>query len=183
MFKTALFVLLGTAVISVYLPLISFKHVQGKDFPFAKNEAPTVRPVVSGKPARVTVPRLKIDLPVVDGIYNPTDRSWSLGKTTAQYATNTTPLNDNSGNTFIYGHNNRHVFGELLNVQPGEEVVVVSDDGKKFYYRYRSSFDVQPHQVEAIKHEGKPILTIQTCVGRYFEQRRMFQFDFIRVET
>ncbi len=138
---------------------------------------------ISGEPVRLTIARIGLDLPVVDGVYSPQTHTWSLGRTTAQYAV-TTPLpNDLTGNTFIYGHNNAHVFGKLLAIQPGDELVLSMADGKRFHYLYRTSFDVSPLNVEAIKYEGAPVLTIQTCVGQLFEQRRMFRFDFQYAEA
>ncbi len=138
-------------------------------------------PIVSGKPIQIIVPSLGIDLPVVDGVYDPQAHTWSLGKHTAQFAVTTPFANDTSGNTFIYGHNSQYVFNKLLYIETDAEVQIVTDNNKVFTYRYKKNFDVQPQQVDSIKHTGAPMLTIQTCVGQYLEQRRMFQFDFIKV--
>ncbi len=182
MIKLALAAISVIALMAVYIPLLSTKHVEGNRSVVIK-KAVTVKPIVSGKPVSISIPTLGIELPVVDGAYDPASRTWSLGKKTAQYAANTPLANDTAGNTFIYGHNNKYVFGSLLNIQPGDEIILTTAEGVRFYYKYRTSFDVKPHEVDSIKHQGAPMLTVQTCVGQYFEHRRMFQFDFVSSET
>src|SRR5580765_4459047 len=76
---------------------------------------PVIKPVVmekpriSGKPVRIVISSVQIDLTVDEGSYNPADDSWSLSGYHAQYATTSAPANDRDGGTFIYGHNNKFV--------------------------------------------------------------------------
>lgn len=184
--KIALLTISTVALTAAGLPLLKTPTLYSDAAPelIQISDLPLPAPkTVSGKPVRLAVPRLGLDLAVVDGVYNPQSKTWSLGKTTAQFAVTTPLANDTAGNTFIYGHNTAAVFRPLMQLRQDDEVVLTTDNGLKFYYRYRTSFDVQPHEVSAIKHQGQPMLTVQTCVGQDWEHRRMFQFDFIRVET
>src|SRR5581483_3056540 len=71
------------------------------------------KPVTSGRPIRIVIPSLNIDLPVDEGFYNESDGSWTLSGYHAQFAMLSQLANDYSGNTFIYGHNNPYVFEHL----------------------------------------------------------------------
>jgi LPXTG-site transpeptidase (sortase) family protein len=183
MYRLVLALLAVFAMAAVYFPVLTNRQLESsQSYPSPKMVEP-IKPVVSGKPVRLTIPRLGIDIDVIEGVYNPTNRTWTLGKKTAQYATNTPLVNDTAGNTFIYGHNNQYVFASLPKITSDDEVVVTTAEGVRFYYRFKISSDVNPHEVEAIKYQGPPILTLQTCVGGYFEQRRLFKFDFIKSEV
>lgn len=138
--------------------------------------------IISGKPVRITVPRLGIDLQVVDGVYNEADGSWSLSEGQAFYALLTPLLNDFQGNTLIYGHNNKLVFSKLSAVAPGDEVRVYTDNGHIFLYKFENSHDVQPDDVKVFEYRGKPKLTLQTCSGDWYQFRQLFEFSLVRVE-
>lgn len=139
------------------------------------------RPLVSGKPVRIVIKRLKIDLQIVDGYYNTTDQSWTLTSDKAQFATNTPISNNKSGNTFIYGHNNNAVFSKLIELRSGDTVKVYTDNNFVFTYTYRSSVETSPTDDSLFKYEGPAILTLQTCSGLWYQNRQLFTFDFVRV--
>jgi LPXTG-site transpeptidase (sortase) family protein len=101
----------------------------------------------------------------------------------AQYAMMTPLANDNQGNTFIYGHNNKYVFGPLKKINQGSIAKVYTDSGKVFYYWYQSTYAVTPDNTSVLDYQGPSILTIQTCSGSWNEQRQMYVFTFDKVET
>lgn len=137
---------------------------------------------ISGKPVRIRVPSVGIDVEVVDGIYDESSSTWTLAEKQAHYAVMTSPANDKAGNTFIYGHNNKHVFGKLLKSSIGAEAIIETDNGKLFTYKLTSFQDVKPRDVAALQNQDHPVLTVQTCSGRWSENRRLFTFDFVKVE-
>ena len=139
-------------------------------------------PLISGKPVRIKIDAVKIDLPVADGTYNPTTKKWSLSTTHAHYAVMTPVANNKEGNTFIYGHNRRSVFAALTKLTPGDTAIIETDNGQTFHYILRHIQDVDPADVSLFQYQGKPILTLQTCSGSWYENRRLFTFDFIKVE-
>jgi LPXTG-site transpeptidase (sortase) family protein len=137
---------------------------------------------LSGKPVRIILPSLGLDLPVIDGTYDPASQEWTLSRDMAQYATITPPVNNHAGNTLIYGHNNRHVFAKLSQLQVGSEAIVETSNQHRFHYRLRTSYEVQPSDLSIFSYHGRPILTIQTCSGVWFENRNLFVFDYLRVD-
>ncbi len=136
---------------------------------------------VEGKPVRIQIPSLGIDLPVIDGYYNARERSWTLTNTKAQYATITPKANNIAGNTFVYGHRLHNVFGHLDQITSGAKAVITTDNGHTFTYTFRSSRETSPNDDSLFRYQGAPILTLQTCSGAWDQNRRLFTFDFTGV--
>jgi LPXTG-site transpeptidase (sortase) family protein len=149
--------------------------------PAPKPIAPEVK-IVSGKPIRILIPDLNIDLPVDEGNYDPTDNSWTLSGYHAQFATPSMPANDHDGNTFIYGHNNKYVFGSLKHIIPGTVAKIYTDNDHIFSYIFESTVTVVPEDVSILNYKGPSIMTIQTCSGAWNEQRQMFKFNFDKAD-
>ncbi len=145
--------------------------------------AETVKPAIAGKPVRIALESLGIDLPVDDGFYEPSNNSWTLSGYHAQFAHPTPPANDKIGNTLIYGHNNKYVFGPLKRIQSGEIAKIYTDNGHVFSYEFQEATNLNPDDTTIFSYDGPPILTIQTCSGNWNEWRRLFRFKFIGVEA
>ena len=136
----------------------------------------------TGRPVRIVIPSMGIDLVVKDGIYNNASQTWNLSPRDAHFALPSSLANDVGGNTLIYGHNNVHVFGTLWKMAKGAQVQVFADNGYVFYYTLDGSEDVKPDNMGVFEYYGPPILTIQTCSGNWSEKRRLYRFNFERVE-
>ena len=149
---------------------------------------PKARPVIIGKPVRIVIKEadngLDIDLPVEDGTYDEATASWSLGERSAHFALISTPANDNNGNTLIYGHNNKHVFGHLpaIHENVGAFAQIYTDNGHIFTYSYQTTAELEPDDTSVLDNSGPPMLVVQTCSGSFYEYRRMFYFKFDKVE-
>jgi LPXTG-site transpeptidase (sortase) family protein len=175
-----------------YGPLTNYwheKHIaQVLTVPFstaARAGAPHVAPpvqVVSGKPVRIEIPSLHIDLQVIDGHFNDTTKTWTLTKDKAQYATVTPLANNAEGNTFIYGHNRKGVFSTLNRITKGAQAIVTTDNGHRFTYTFRSAYETNPNDDSLFHYQGAPILTVQTCSGLWYQNRQLFTFDFQGVQ-
>lgn len=138
--------------------------------------------LISGKPVRVVVASQNIDLTVADGSYDPRSGEWTLSQDKAHFALISTPANNRNGNTFIYGHNTPQVFKRLADVKAGEEAQVITDNGYKFTYKYRTSINVKPRDTAVFAYQGPSILTLQTCSGLWDETRQLLTFDFVKVD-
>jgi LPXTG-site transpeptidase (sortase) family protein len=148
----------------------------------AAQAAPVAPQVVHGHPVRVVASTVGVDMPVVDGFYDNMTGEWTLYSDKAQFAAMTSEPNDSSGQTFIYGHATDRVFGKLLNMKAGEQVVVYTSNGYKFTYTLRETEVVTPSNTNILSYSGKPRLLLQTCVGAFSENRKFFILDFTRVE-
>lgn len=141
--------------------------------------------LVAGRPVRIVIPNSGIDLPVDQGYYNSSDQSWTLSGYHAQFAMISTLANNVAGSTFIYGHNNNHVFGALRHVTPlsGAQALLYTDNGHIFIYKFHASYSLAPDDTSVLSYQGQPVLTIQTCTGSLNEWRTMYRFDFVKVTS
>jgi LPXTG-site transpeptidase (sortase) family protein len=139
--------------------------------------------ILTGKPTRIVISAVGIDLPVDEGRYNESDGTWSLSGYHAQFAMMTPLANDSNGNTFIYGHNNKYVFGPIKKITPGAVAQIYTDNGHVFNYSFESTYAVTPNDTSVLGYQGPAILTVQTCSGAWNEQRQMYVFKYDRVET
>jgi sortase (surface protein transpeptidase) len=141
------------------------------------------KPVISGRPVRIVIPGSGVDLPVDPGYYNQADGTWTLSGYHAQYATISTPANDSSGNTFIYGHNNNYVFGALRHNTPavGATALLYTDNNHIFAYSFQWATSVGPDDTAILSYSGPSVMTIQTCTGSMNELRTFYRFGFTRV--
>lgn len=143
---------------------------------------PPMAKQISGEPSRIIIPRLAIDLPVVRQTYSTTTKTWPVAASSANYATETAPLNNTKGQTLIYGHNNRAVFGPLLSLAKGDEAYVYSTNGHIFKYSYTGAEDVTPTKLSVISDMAKAPagLKLITCDGQYFQYRHLMSFKLVQ---
>ncbi|HET7638857.1 MAG TPA: sortase [Ktedonobacteraceae bacterium] len=162
------------------------KHL-AKATPFSETVSaavvPSDIPMMAGHPVRFQLPALGIDLTVIDGHYNAVAGTWTLSNDKVQYATVTPQPNNKAGNTFLYGHNRPGVFKTLNKVKAGDEVILTTDNNLKFTYRFRGAVETNPNDDSLFHYSGAPILTVQTCSGLWYQNRQLFTFDLIKVET
>ena len=137
--------------------------------------------VIQGYPTEFMVPSLNMDLSVIPGVYNPKTKTWTLSLDKVQYAVMTPEPNNQSGNTFIYGHYRKEVFARLHTIKSGAQAIVKTSNGHTFYYQLASVRTTSPNDVSVFDYVGKPIMTVQTCTGVFFQNRQLFTFDLVKV--
>lgn len=142
----------------------------------------TLRKTISGRPVRIVIDTLGRDLPIDEGVHDPSNGSWTLSDTRAQFALPSQPANDRAGMTLIYGHNNRNVFAPLYRLRSGDQAEVYTHNGYVFRYQYQSYDMVTPDNVSVFTYQGKPRLTLQTCSGNWDGLRRLHHFSLIEVQ-
>lgn len=137
---------------------------------------------IEGVPNRILAPRMAIDLPVVPQSYSSATKTWPVAAGMANYATESALANNVKGETLIYGHNNRKVFGPLLNLKPDDTVYVYTANGHIFKYAYIGSQDITPEktQIIGIMSKAPPGLKIITCDGPNFEYRHLMSFKLLK---
>ena len=138
---------------------------------------------VQGVPNRILAPRLAIDLPVVSQTYSQATKTWPVASGAANYATESAQANNIKGESLIYGHNNRHVFGPLLNLKAGDTVYVYTANGHIFKYAYVGSQDITPEKTQVFELMAKAPagLKMITCDGPNFEYRHLMSFKLLQV--
>ena len=80
-------------------------------------------------------------------------------------------LPGNGGNMVVYGHNTDSIFGGLKQVEVGEVVRVVTNEGT---YQYKiSHFEtVEPTAIEWLEPTESEVLTLYTCTG-FLDSKRL----------
>jgi LPXTG-site transpeptidase (sortase) family protein len=153
-------------------------HVQAQA---VRPTTPVAPALIKGQPVRIVLPSLGLDLPVINGYYNTVSQTWTLTKDKAQFAVNTTPPNNQEGNTFIYGHNRVGVFETLYKLKLNDQVLVYTDTSHVFTYDYIGATVTNPNDSSLFTYQGPPVLTLQTCSGLWYQNRQMFHFNLERV--
>ncbi len=136
---------------------------------------------ISGKPIRIVLPELGIDVPVVNGYYISDKNVWYVAPAAATYAINTYPINNTKGTTLIYGHWFSYVFGPTKNIKPGDKALVYTDNGHVFQYEFQSEVIVDPTDTQLFTKldSTKPSLKLMTCGGTWAQNRRIMTFNLI----
>jgi len=137
---------------------------------------------IEGTPRRIIIPSLSIDLPVVSQSYSQVKKTWPVSPASANYAVETALINNSQGQSLIYGHNNRSVFGPLLKIKPDTVVYVSTDNGHVFKYSYTGSQDISPRQTNIVadmKQEPAGLKLI-TCDGPFFQYRHLMSFKLLK---
>jgi len=155
------------------------EHVSASPFSVVASTLPPQQQYISGQPVRIEIPSLKIDLKVIDGYYNANNKAWTLTRDKAQYATMTAQPNNKDGNTFIYAHNRAGVFHDLSKIKVGDKVIITTENGHTFTYKFRTSQETNPNDTTLFTYRGAPILTLQTCSGVWYQNRQLFTFDLV----
>lgn len=138
---------------------------------------------VSGSPKELIISSLNMDLPIIDGYYDSQSGKWTLTKDKVQFAVISPAPNNESGNTFLYGHYRKQVFARLHTIKAGSEAIIVTDNGHRFVYQLEAVNVVKPNEsADVFNYRGTPKLTIQTCTGLFYQDRQLFVFKFLRVE-
>jgi hypothetical protein len=138
--------------------------------------------VISGKPNRIVIDGTDIDMPLIDGYYNPDNNGWTLSDSQAQFAVMSALANNKQGTTFIYGHGTDAVFGKIGEHHPamGTMAHIYTDSGHVFSYRLADIHDYTPNDTSILDDtiDGNPRLVVQTCTGALSQWRTMFMFEY-----
>ncbi len=154
------------AAILIVPQLMPKKIVENKN-PIKINAALYASKDLANNPVRILIPKVDIDLKVVDAPI--VDGYWQLSDDTASYGLGSGHPGTKS-NTVIFAHAREGLFYNLKDVKLGDIVYVFTRNN---WYRYKvSKVDaVYPNQTEVIKPTKTDVLTLYTCTGFYDEKR------------
>ena len=137
-----------------------------------------IKEIIDGEPISIQIDRLVINLPINNGVYDPTSGEWTLSDDAVYYAQITDLPNNQRGNTFLYGHNNKQVLEPLAGLVTGDIAIIKTTNGHIFTYIYTNSEIVPPDLTSILyANPDNPRLTIMTCEGVFSQARRLMYFD------
>lgn len=114
---------------------------------------------------RVRIPRLRIDLPIAEGIIQ---RDVDQQQTPEGYAFHLpgSALPGERGNTYLYSHARAGMFLTLWDARAGDEVLIVTPDGRTLRYVVSEVRPrVAPTDVSVAQPTPDERLTLQTSTG------------------
>ncbi len=119
-------------------------------------------------PNRIAISDLDINLPLEQATV--VNETWPTTDTGASYLTSS-PLPGKDGNSIIYAHNWRSLFGNLVQAKVGQEVVIAYPDGTKkiFVIAYTSVVSANESTILAPSNDKR--VTLYTCTGLLDTQR------------
>jgi LPXTG-site transpeptidase (sortase) family protein len=151
--------------------------------PITKAEKQLAKPIaLTGEPAKISIPRLGIDLPIEDGVFDYSNNEWVVVDNAVNFARTTSLPSTGPSNTFMYGHNNNEVLGKTSGLVVGDELLIQTDNGRTFKYVFASDIVTDPSDTTILSAEyDKSILTLMTCSGFWSQERRLMQFNFVEL--
>lgn len=133
-------------------------------------KTPTLQglPFKGSAPVRILIPSVNIDLPVEVGEIK--NGVWQISDGKATFLGSSSGIGG-GGNTVIYGHNKKVIFGNLPYLSLGQKIIVKTQDGTlKAYEAYWKDF-VGSDRVDLVSPTKSEELTLYTCWG-FFDQYR-----------
>ncbi len=131
----------------------------------------TAARIAAGAPvARLIVPRLGLDSIVVE-LADMDDRE-NLNRGPGHVPGTAYPGTE--GNVFIAGHRTTYgaPFGRIDELKDGDEVVLVTADGRHVYTVYDQRI-VEPDDMSVLEQEGEPRVTLMACHPRFSASKRI----------
>ena len=125
--------------------------------------------VVSGHPpVRIIIPRLQMDIPVVEA--RVVNGYWELSEVAASHGQGSA-YPGQTGNTVIFAHAREGLFLPLRDITKDELIYVLGQDA---WHRYKVTETelVGPDQVEVIAPSEDERLTLYTCSG-FLDSKRL----------
>lgn len=120
-------------------------------------------------PVEIIIPSINIDLNVDPGGVK--NGVWQISSSKATFL-DTSAIPGTGGNTVIYGHNKKVIFGNLPYLSIGQEITIKTQDGKLHNYKAENKYFVGPDRVDLVSPSSQEELTIYTCWG-VFDQARV----------
>ncbi len=119
-------------------------------------------------PVEIIIPSIQIDLKVEPGQIK--DGVWQISESNATFL-NTSGVPGSGGNTVIYGHNKKVIFGNLPYLSIGQKILVKTKSGKIYNYIADQKYFVGPDRVDLVSPANSEELTIYTCYGLFDSER------------
>ena len=119
-------------------------------------------------PVEIIIPSIQIDLKVDPGQIK--DGVWLISDTEATFL-NTSAAPGTGGNTVIYGHNKKVIFGNLPYLSLGQKIIIKTKSGKIYNYVADQKYFVGPDRVDLVSPTKDDELTIYTCYGLFDSER------------
>lgn len=113
-------------------------------------------------PVRITIDALDIDAPIIPAQMQ--GKTWPVTDSGVSYLFNS-PLPGSEGNSVMYTHNWKNLFGNLIQAKTGEEVIVAFANGSKKTFIITGTSIVTPNDSSILAPSKDTRITLYTCYG------------------
>lgn len=159
-------VLLG---LGLFFLLFGSYLVYERQVPITKVEASQSSDLETPLTSRLIIQGANIDLPIFEGFIK--DQNWTTTKEGVSHLSSSVSVGE-QGNSVIYGHNWSNLLGNLKQVKPGDEIIVINDRGEKFSYLVHFVTEATPDETHIYQNTTDYRLTIYTCTG-FLDSKRL----------
>jgi sortase (surface protein transpeptidase) len=123
-------------------------------------------------PIEVIVPSVGIDIKVDPGQIK--GGVWQISGSNATFL-DTSAVPGTGGNTVIYAHNKKAIFGNLPYLSVGQKIAIKTKSGKIFNYVASEKYFVGSARVDLVSPTNTEVLTLYTCWGIFDNQRAVIR--------
>jgi len=120
-------------------------------------------------PARLLIPSLKVDLPVVESEI--IDGVWSVSSSGVSHLSQSVSPGL-PGNSIFYGHNWRRLLGNLKKIKLNDEITLSEKTGRSLTFSVAGITEVDPEDVSILDSSSNAAITIYTCSG-FMDSKRL----------
>jgi LPXTG-site transpeptidase (sortase) family protein len=113
-------------------------------------------------PVRITIHNLNIDLPVFPSRI--VQNEWETTQSGASYL-KSSPIPGEPGNSIIYAHNWASLFGNLIDITPGDQITIEYQDKSKKTFEVKYTSVVTPDTSSILSPTKDKRITLYTCTG------------------
>ena len=121
-------------------------------------------------PKRIIVEKAGIDLSIEPSKIE--NGVWQVSQTGVSFLSSSARPGE-GGNIIIYGHNKKHILGNLIGLNlTGELIEIIDDKGESFFYKIEEIKIVDPSDVKVVAPTDYEVLTLYTCTG-FLDSKRL----------
>lgn len=128
-------------------------------------------------PARILIPKVKIDLPIFPG--KAIDDKWEIAEKGVSYLMGS-GIPGRVGNAVIYSHNKKIQFGPISWLKKGDEIKIINKKNEEIVYQVVETKIVSPKEIEVLSPTEDSTLTLYTCIG-IMDSKRLVVIAKLRV--
>lgn len=168
--KYLLFLIFGLVLLIISSSYLTYKKTVLSFSNLPEDQIATIIPSDRGSlPSKITIPDLSISLDIQSSTIDKKG-VWEISEIAASFL-QSSALPGHDGNTVIYAHNKRTLFGSLPWIRLGSEVMIETTDGNTYRYKVESTQVVSPDQIEVVMPTDYEVLTLYTCSGMLDSKR------------
>ncbi len=129
--------------------------------------SPTPAEIVINVPQEISISRLGIKMAIKEATVSEND--WQIYDDAVSWLKTSGTLD--GGNIILYGHNTQSLFGNIIQLGFGDEIILAGD-GKTQKYQVTQAYQTTRDDLWALQNTNNQ-LTMYTCSG-WFDQYRFF---------